>query len=258
VWNLLSNAVKFTPSEGRIEVRLRRANERVELSVSDTGVGMSSEFLPHAFDRFRQGDSTTTRAHGGLGLGLAIVQHLAELHGGTVRAESAGLSQGATFVVSLPIVDSVRAVQTVRLTRPDQAEGVPQRLDDVRVLIVDDDVDTRDVVGAILAGAGANVATAASASEARDAVQQWRPAVIVADIAMPAEDGYSLIRSLRTAGTTRGGVPAIALTALATPADAEAALAAGFQIHLAKPVDSDKLVQTIAVLANESDRARPR
>jgi signal transduction histidine kinase/CheY-like chemotaxis protein len=257
MWNLLSNAVKFTPAEGRIDVRLRRANGNVELSVSDTGVGMSAEFLPHAFDRFRQGDSTTTRAHGGLGLGLAIVRHLAELHGGAVRAESAGTSQGATFVVTLPIVDSVRAVQAVRLNRPHPADAAPERLDDVRVLIVDDDVDTRDVVGAILAGAGANVATAASASEARDAVQQWRPTVIVADIAMPAEDGYSLIRSLRTDGVTTFGGPAIALTALATPADADAALAAGFQIHLAKPVDGDKLVHTIAALANDRDPAGP-
>jgi signal transduction histidine kinase/ActR/RegA family two-component response regulator len=256
-WNLLSNAVKFTPPEGRIEVRLRRANENVELAVSDTGAGMSPEFLPRAFDRFRQGDSTITRAQGGLGLGLAIVQHLAELHGGTVSAESAGPGQGATFVVTLPIVDSVRAVQAMRLTRPERAEGTLQRLDDVRVLIVDDDVDTRDVVGAILAGAGANVATAASASEARDAVHQWRPTVIVADIAMPAEDGYSLIRSLRTGGAVYRGVPAIALTALATPADADAALAAGFQIHLTKPVDGRKLVHTIATLAIEGDRAEP-
>jgi hypothetical protein len=145
----------------------------------------------------------------------------------------------------------------MRLTRPERAEGTLQRLDDVRVLIVDDDVDTRDVVGAILAGAGANVATAASASEARDAVHQWRPTVIVADIAMPAEDGYSLIRSLRTGGAVYRGVPAIALTALATPADADAALAAGFQIHLTKPVDGRKLVHTIATLAIEGDRAEP-
>jgi signal transduction histidine kinase/ActR/RegA family two-component response regulator len=244
--NLVSNALKFTPEGGRVNVAVRRSGGDIELSVRDTGVGISAEFLPHVFDRFRQADGASTRTHGGLGLGLAIVKHLVEMHGGSVRAASAGPGQGSTFVVTLPAAEAeVAAVgDTLHV-----AGSMDRRLAHVNVLVVDDDGPTREVVSTILTSAGASVTTVGSAAEARDAMAKAQPAVVVADIAMPAEDGLALMRSLRQAGTTADDVPAIALTALTRSTDVDAALAAGFQAHLPKPVNVNQLVNTVAALA---------
>jgi signal transduction histidine kinase/CheY-like chemotaxis protein len=248
VGNLLSNAVKFTPEGGRVDVGVRRSQTGVELSVRDTGVGIPYDFLPYVFDRFRQGDSASTRTHGGLGLGLAIVKNLVEMHGGTVRAESAGHWRGARFVVSLPSLEAAES-ENPGVQHPVENEG--EFLADVHVLVVDDDERTREVVSAILTSVGANVTTAGSAAEARDVLAREQPAVVVADIAMPVEDGYSLMRSLRASGTAADKVPAIALTAFARAEDVDAAFAAGFQAHLAKPVDVDDLVDAVAVLTGK-------
>jgi len=240
-WNLLSNAVRFTPAAGHVEISLRQDGYEVEICVSDTGSGIAAEFLPHVFERFRQADSSTTRAHGGLGLGLAIVRDLVELHGGTVRAESAGAGKGATFIVRLPAI-------VARGSAPPPSNVSADRLAGARVLVVDDDEDTVDVLKTVLEAAGAEVVTTASAGEMRSAFEAAQPDLLIADIGMPEEDGYTLIASIREmeAGTSR--VPAIALTARTRPEDVEQALAAGFQMHLAKPVDSRQLVDSIASL----------
>jgi len=245
--NLLSNALKFTPEGGRIDVEVARAAASVELSVRDNGAGIAADFLPHVFDRFRQADSASTRVHGGLGLGLAIVKHLVEMHGGRVRAESDGPGRGATFVVTLPRIEASDASLSRGQAKANVADR--KRLAHVNVLVVDDDEATRHLVSAMLSAAGARVTMAASAEEARHAFDRARPAVVVADIAMPVEDGFSLVRSLRASGHTPDAVPAIALTALTRREDVAAALAAGFQAHLAKPVDVSELVETIATLA---------
>jgi CheY-like chemotaxis protein len=243
VSNLVTNAIKFTAAGGRVLVRLASADGQAELSVSDTGVGISPEFLPYVFDRFRQADSGPTRPHGGLGLGLAIVRHLVRLHGGTVQAMSGGPGKGATFIIELPLADASGAV--VRPPAPERPPR-PARLDGVTVLLVEDDDDTRSVVRAMLEEAGAAVATASSAEEGRRALLSMRPAVLVSDIAMPSEDGYVFLRSLRAADIT---VPAIALTAYARREDAAEAFAAGFQLHLPKPVNRIVLISAIASLA---------
>jgi CheY-like chemotaxis protein len=243
VWNLMSNAIKFTPEGGRVRVVLRKAGDAAEIVVSDTGVGIAPEFLPHVFERFRQGDSSTTRAHGGLGLGLAIVQDLVELHGGTVRAESLGEGMGATFIVRLPVTRGPRRI--VR-TAPAPMHGL--RLAGSRVLVVDDDADSRDVLKAVLESAGAEVVTTESAEETRRLFAHAHPNLLIADIGMPEEDGYSLIASIREMESGISHVPAIALTARTRPEDVEQALAAGYQLHLAKPVDSRQLVESIASL----------
>jgi signal transduction histidine kinase/ActR/RegA family two-component response regulator len=248
VGNLLSNAVKFTPEGGRVYVALEQHDDIVQLTVRDNGIGITADFLPHVFGRFRQASGATTREHGGLGLGLAIVKHLVEMHGGTVYADSAGPGQGAAFVVSLPKIGTGEAAITGM--RPFDGEQA-QRLADVNVLVVDDDAPTRDVVRAVLAAAGARVTTAASAAEARDVVTRVRPAIVVSDLAMPGEDGFALMKSLRENGTTAEQVPAIALSALARREDVDAAMAAGFQAHVAKPVDVGELVNTIAQLARK-------
>jgi signal transduction histidine kinase/ActR/RegA family two-component response regulator len=248
-WNLLSNAVKFTPEDGRIEVTVTERDGRAELVVRDSGIGIEPEFLPHVFDRFTQADTTTTRGFGGLGLGLAIVRRLVELHGGTVRVESPGHGRGATFTVSIPTAIDKTAVIARPASVASEREPVLDRLDQVRVLVVDDDDDTREIIGSLLAGAGAEVITARSAAEARDALTHIHPSVLVSDIAMPVEDGCSLMRSLRAAGQTPDELPAIALTAYARPEDVDDALGAGFQVHMAKPVDQEDLVHTIALLA---------
>jgi signal transduction histidine kinase len=243
IWNLLSNAVRFTPGGGRIEVIARRVQETVEIIVRDTGCGIGPEFLPLVFERFRQADSSTTRAHGGLGLGLAIVRDLVELHGGTVEAASEGENLGTTITVRLPA--AARADQSD--TSPiDVARG--SRLVGAQVLVVDDDPDARDVLRTILEDAGARVTTSGSASETRAILSDAHPDLLIADIGMPGEDGYSLIRSIRGLPTSRSQVPAIALTAHNRPEDIAHALASGFQMHLAKPVDSARLVASIADL----------
>jgi signal transduction histidine kinase len=243
VWNLLSNAVRFTPAGGRVEVTLTSQGDEIELCVSDSGCGIAREFLPHVFERFRQADSGTTRAHGGLGLGLAIVRDLVDLHGGSVRAESEGEGRGARFIVRLPATPG----PPTAVPRP-QPASLASRLAGARVLVVDDDADTRDVLRATLEGAGAEVTTTASAIETRHMFAYARPDLLIADIGMPDEDGYSLIASIREMETGTSHVPAIALTARTRPEDVEQALAAGFQMHLSKPIDSRRLVESIASL----------
>lgn len=255
VWNLLSNAVKFTPKDGRIQVRLERINSHVEIIVSDTGRGIDAEFLPHVFDRFRQSDGSMTRRHGGLGLGLAIVRQIVELHGGTVSAISDGENQGATFTVHLPFLP-IRREPTSEVPRvhPKAENGVlsdwSPELNDLRVLLVDDEADSRDLLSLLLNSCGAIVSTASSAAEALKIVESERFDVIVSDIGMPGEDGFSLIVKIRQMPDKLGGnVPAIALTAYARAEDRVKALRSGFQMHIAKPVEPDELLIAIANLA---------
>jgi PAS domain S-box-containing protein len=258
-WNLISNAIKFTPKGGRVLVRLERVESHVEVAVSDTGQGIAPEFLPHVFDRFRQADATTTRAFGGLGLGLAIVRQLVELHGGTVRVESAGEGLGSTFTVSLPLA-AVRGVA-------EDAEGVqppvvasaelvcPPQLGDLRVLIVDDEADTCEVLQAILEGCGARVTAVNSAASALEALTEEAFDVLISDIGMPEEDGYSLIAKVRALDRERGGrIPAAALTAYAGEEDRIRTLRSGFQIHVPKPVSPNELVAIVANLADRNEQ----
>jgi PAS domain S-box-containing protein len=245
--NLLANAIKFTPAGGRIDVALEREGEEARITVADTGAGIPAGFLPHIFERFRQADSTTTRAYGGLGLGLAIAQHLVERHGGRIAVESAGEGRGATFRVWLPLA----APEPSRSDAPDEVAGPAPatRLRGVRVLIADDDEDTRTYVRVVLEDEGASVLTAGSSGEALAALTGADVDVLVADIGMPGEDGYALIAGVRALKTTAGDVPAVALTAYAGGEDRRKALEAGFQRHLPKPVESDALVTTVAALA---------
>ncbi len=239
--NVVSNAVKFTPSGGRIDIAVAAAGDAAEVRIRDTGAGISEDFLPHIFERFEQADTSMTRTHGGLGLGLAIARHLVELHGGTIRAESAGAGRGAAFTISLP-----RRIERRAVVRATETRSVPPLLGGTRVLVVDDDRDTRDVVRMILEEAGAEVMTTDSAAETRACLLRTQPDVLIADIGMPKEDGYSLLRSVRTlaAGDVRD-VPAIALTAHARPEDVEEALASGFQMHVAKPVSASRLLSAV-------------
>ncbi len=253
VWNLLMNAVKFTPRGGNVRLHLRAANSHVEIVVTDTGQGIAPDMLPHVFERFRQADSSTTRKHGGLGLGLALVKHLVELHGGTVQAQSAGQDQGATFIVTLPCTapDSSITLRPPPFT-DSSSEGGIVRLDGVRVLVVDDDKDAVKLSEAILARAGAEVRTCLRAEEALDALKQWQPDVLVSDIEMPGEDGYSLIRKVRALAADEGGdTPAVALTAYGRMQDRHRAIAAGYDMHVPKPVDPGELT---AIIAGISDR----
>jgi signal transduction histidine kinase/CheY-like chemotaxis protein len=246
VWNLAWNAVKFTPASGRVRVQLTRASHEAILSVSDTGVGISSEFLPHVFEWFRQGDAKT-QSQSGLGLGLGIVRHLVQLHGGSVYAESAGEGRGATFIVRLPIFEpsTVHAPKHEPEGEPRHA-AVGQRLEDIRILVVEDDDDTREFLRSMLENAGAVVEGVPDAARARREVFADPPDVLISDIRMPEENGYALMQSLRAAGID---TPAIALTAYARREDAAEAKAAGFQIHLPKPVDPSRLIDTVARLA---------
>ncbi len=257
VWNLLSNAVKFTSKEGIVTLQLERINSRVQIRVSDTGGGIAPEFLPHVFERFRQADSSTTRSHGGLGLGLAIVRHLVELHGGTVSAESPGIGQGATFIVNLPM----KAV-AVDVKKPEQLLPVNEDCEDpnnlptlkgLRVLVVDDEPDARQLITTVLEQYGAQVMAVASAFEALLAVPQFHPDILVSDIGMPQEDGYALIRKLRTLSQEQGGrIPAVALTAYARAEDRTQALLAGFQLHVPKPVNPTELAAVVANLTGRT------
>jgi signal transduction histidine kinase/ActR/RegA family two-component response regulator len=257
VWNLLMNAVKFTPREGRVQVHLLRVNSHVEIVVSDTGQGIAADVLPFIFDRFRQGDSSTTRAHSGLGLGLALVRHLVELHGGTVVAESAGEGKGATFIVKLPLsIAQIPAAPEARAHPTTVSLPLPanaSRLDGLSVLVVDDDQDALDLASAILSTAGAVVKTCASARVALDILSLWRPDVLVSDIEMPEEDGYSLIRKVRALEPDRGGkTPAVALTAYGRIHDRMLSLSAGYNMHVPKPVDPGELTTIIASLAGRT------
>jgi CheY-like chemotaxis protein len=263
MWNLLSNAVKFTPSGGRIEVRLGGDDAHVEIEVSDTGAGIKPDFLPFVFDRFRQADSSSTRAYGGLGIGLSIVRQLVELHGGTVRAESQGEGRGSTFAVRLPRA-ALRAgpLGTSRMPPPEQFSVTPGgalSLDGLRVFIIDDEADTLEILTAILGRSGAEVRAATSAEEALGALTDWRPDVLVSDIGMPGEDGYEMIRKVRALPEERGGqVPAVALTAYAGAEDQTRAFSSGYQIHLPKPVEPSELIAVVARLAGRMDRSVDR
>jgi signal transduction histidine kinase/CheY-like chemotaxis protein len=259
VWNLLSNAIKFTPSGGRVRVQLERAgNTDVQLKVSDTGQGIRPEFLPFVFDRFRQADATSTRRHGGLGLGLAIVRHLVELHGGTVQAESPGEGRGATFTITLPLAPSRerakghrRSAAVLEYKEDTSAHLKPlPTLDGVQVLLVDDDPDTLQVLTTMLTEYRASVQTAASAAEALEVLQWYKPDILVSDLAMPDEDGYSLISKVRELGAEGGRqIPSVALTAYVRIEDRARALSAGFNMFVAKPVVPDELITAIANLA---------
>ena len=262
VWNLLTNAVKFTPEGGSIDVLYERVDTTVRIVVSDTGAGISPDFLPLVFDRFRQADSSSTRKHHGLGLGLAIVRHLTELHGGRASVSSEGLGKGATFSITLPITrgatsSEVKAVSRLRPAIARAANGA-RKLDGLRVSIVDDDQDARTLLRFSLEMSGAEVMTSASVSEAMPVIREWKPDVLLTDINMPGEDGYSLIQRLRALPPEEGSeIPAIALTAMARPEDSETALAAGFQLHLPKPVDIDELTQSISDLASRNSGLSP-
>jgi CheY-like chemotaxis protein len=254
VWNLLSNAIKFTPDGGRIELRAGKADDaHVEILVSDTGTGIAPDFLPYVFDRFRQAEAGTRRRYGGLGLGLAIVRHLVELHGGTVGVHSAGEGRGATFRVVLPAREA-RPGETPASRPIARLRSAPaDRLDGVRVLIVDDEADSRDLFAQILESAGAHVRTAPSAGEALTHLIETGADVLLSDIEMPQMDGYELLRLvLADSRIQRKGLVAIALTAYARAADRRRALEAGFDEHLAKPVDPETLVATIAALRRRS------
>ena len=257
VWNLLTNAVKFTPENGRIDVTYESMENNVRIIVSDTGHGISPEFLPLVFDRFRQADSSSTRTHHGLGLGLAIVRHLAELHGGRVSVESDGLGKGSTFSITLPITLAVvsegKAPQkSVNGHRP--PKPVNHQLNGLRISIVDDDNDACNLLRFSLEMSGAEVRTSSSVADALQSLREWRPDLLLTDINMPGEDGYSLIKKLRAMKPEQGAdIPAIALTAMARTEDSEQAISAGFQMHIPKPVDIEELAEAIVGLAKKSE-----
>jgi signal transduction histidine kinase/ActR/RegA family two-component response regulator len=250
VWNLLSNAVKFTAKGGQVQIQLRAIDARVEIIVSDTGQGISNEFLPYVFDQFRQADSATTRRFGGLGLGLAIVRHLVELHGGTIHAESAGIGQGATFTVRLPVMIGTEPTnEPGEYATAGQSADARLSLRGLRVLAVDDEADARELLAAMLSKCDVQVKVTASASEALEVLADWQPDVLISDIEMPDIDGYSLIRRVRELEAHRGGqIPAVALTAHARVEDRLRALRAGFQIHVSKPVEPTELAIVLATL----------
>ncbi|MEH2108741.1 hybrid sensor histidine kinase/response regulator [Nostoc sp.] len=252
VWNLFSNAVKFTPTGGRVGIRLMEADNQVQIQVSDTGKGISPDFLPYVFDYFRQSDGTTTRTFGGLGLGLAIVRKVVEMHGGKVQAESPGEEAGATFTVELPLL--VRSEQVCGEENQSSPYALESSLlSDTQILVVDDEPDIRDLVTFILQDYGMQVTAVASAQEALQALSESIPDVLISDIGMPKTDGYMLMREVRSRSPQQGGhVPAIALTAYAGEMNQQQALAAGFQMHISKPVDPDALVKAIADLIKPS------
>lgn len=256
-WNLLTNAIKFTPRHGRVQVFLERADSHIEVSVRDTGQGIKPEFLPHLFERFRQADASTTRKQSGLGLGLALVKSLTEMHGGSVHVKSRGEGQGSTFTVRLPLA----AIHSDEGESPDGQSAAPAGTDELfahpatlkktRILVIDDEPDARTVLKRMLEECEATVSTAASAAEGLKLVRQVHPDVLVCDIGLPGEDGYQLIRNVRRLGLEAGGdVPAIALTALARSEDRQRAIVAGFDMHVAKPVEAGELIAVVARLAH--------
>jgi signal transduction histidine kinase/ActR/RegA family two-component response regulator len=261
VWNLVSNAIKFTPKGGTVTIRLAQMDAQLDLSVSDTGKGIPSEFLPFVFDRFRQADSTSTRQHGGLGLGLAIVRHLVEMHGGTVAALSPGEGQGATFQIKLPTAASTQTAPALLSPAPApmNAEAMPPKaipsrlmednlpsLKGLRVLVVDDDADARDMLQILLTQFGAETRVSHSARTALQTLTQWQPDVLISDIGMPNEDGIFLIQQIKALHPEQGGsIPAIALTGFARQEDLDRVLSAGYQASLSKPVEVVKLIHTI-------------
>ncbi len=259
IWNLLSNAIKFTPRSGRVAVRVERVDSYAQIQVTDSGRGIDPAFLPHIFERFRQADASTTRSEGGLGLGLAIVRHLVELHGGTVQAESGGLGQGSTFTVRLP-VRAVRAPVAMAISarvarQPLPAVTLPD-LNGLRVLVLDDELDAREAIAAVLEGCKAQVTAVATVQQALAALERGAAQVVVSDIAMPSEDGYGFIQDLRRLPADRGGkLPVIALTAHAGLQERQRILAAGFDAFLAKPIEPHELVAAVARIAPGSSSA---
>jgi CheY-like chemotaxis protein len=257
MWNLLSNAIKFTPKGGTVQVQLERVNSHIEISVSDTGSGIDEGFLPHVFERFRQADSTSTRIHGGLGLGLAIVRHLVELHGGTVEASNRTDRQGALFTIKLPLMivrkpTGPLGVATERI-HPTASGNLPfdspPALGGLKVLAVDDEADARQLLASVLGMCGAEVKTCASVAEALEALGEYRPDILVSDIGLPGEDGYALIEKIRTSeGESGERIPAVALTAYARVEDRLRALSAGYNMHVPKPVEPAELAMVIASL----------
>jgi CheY-like chemotaxis protein len=257
VWNLVSNAVKFVPREGTVDVGLRRVNSHTEISVSDNGPGIEKDFLPYVFDRFRQGDSATNKKYSGLGLGLSIVRHLVELHGGTVEASNSQNGGGAKFIVRLPVLAVNRSMaqlmeRTSESTTSTEAHlsfDSPPDLSGLKVLAVDDEQDARLLLEAVFKQCGADVETCGSVTEALRMIEEYKPDVLVSDIGMPGEDGYSLIRKVREAEGKHGKhLPAVALTAFARTEDRFQALAAGFNMHVPKPVEPAELALVISRL----------
>jgi len=261
LWNLLSNAVKFTPPDGHVRVRARRDDDAVELVVTDTGEGIDPDFLPYVFDRFRQFDGSTTRRHGGLGLGLAIVRHLAELHGGTVRAESRGRGHGAEFTVRLPVAAAERAEEARRLTPPPPLRTKLERrklLSGRDVLVLDDDGDMRDLIRMILEDAGARVRVYGCVHDALEALEASPPDVAVSDLAMPGEDGYTFAARVRSSTVDAArDIPLVAMTAYARAEDRRRVLAVGFDRHVAKPIEPEELVEALAAVIEHGRRSAP-
>ena len=261
VGHLLNNALKFTPADGQIHVTVSQTTAAVQLKVTDDGQGMAADFLPHLFDRFRQQDAGTTRRHGGLGIGLALVRHVVHLHGGSVHAESAGPGLGSTFAVRLPPMVTDGSVSTSFMSHvPDEEAseqaGLPERLDGVKVLVVDDDDDARDITARVLRGAGAEVVTACNVERGLALLHSERPAVLLSDIAMPVADGFDLMRQVRALPAAEGGrVPAAAVTAFTGPEDRARTWAAGFQMHLTKPLSPTVLLGAVKQLARHPMRA---
>ena len=249
-WNLLSNSIKFTPKGGKVDVIVEKRASFLEIRVDDSGVGISPEFMPFVFDRFRQGDASLTRQYGGLGLGLAIVRQLVELHGGTVRAESAGVGKGSSFIITLPLVTAERGLKNSSHELEGHSfRGRAPSLVDLKILVIDDELDARELIKRILARCSAEVTTAVSATEGLEILKLERPDIIISDIGMPGKNGYQFILEVRNLSVEDGGgTPAIALTAFARHDDAARALDAGYQKHLSKPVDAFELINVIADL----------
>jgi CheY-like chemotaxis protein len=263
IWNLLANAIKFTPRSGRVQVQLERINSHIEITVSDTGPGIDEAFLPHVFERFRQADSTSTRVHGGLGLGLAIVRHLVELHGGTVEAGNRTDRRGAVFSVRLPLMVVRKQAGTLGIdaerVHPSASGNLPfdspPALDGLRVLAVDDEADGRQLLSAVLESCGAEVKACASTGEALEALERYKPDILVSDIGMPGEDGYVFIEKVRASEGRRGDrIPAVALTAYARVEDRLRALSAGYDMHVPKPVEPVELAMVIASLTRRAKK----
>jgi signal transduction histidine kinase len=250
-WNLFSNAVKFTPEQGKVCVEAIRTPTGVRISVTDSGVGITPEFLPYIFDRFRQADGSTTRVHGGLGLGLSIVKHLVNLHQGNIEVQSGGKNKGACFTITLPLASTDSAAPENSAKTEPESNGLPasysKALTGLRILVVDDEVDSRDLVSAILTRCGSVVNCCESTVEALKVIRDWKPDLLVSDIGMPNDDGYALIERVRNMKSKRARqTPAVALTAYVTNEDRERALAAGFQLHVSKPIEPANLVMLIA------------
>jgi signal transduction histidine kinase/ActR/RegA family two-component response regulator len=258
MWNLLSNAIKFTPKDGKVQVVLSRVNSHIEITVADTGIGIRPEFLPLVFDRFRQADASTTRTQSGLGLGLSIVKHLVELHGGSVSVSSPGEGRGTTLTLQFPLPVVRRDTGRVERIHPSAAQALDADfrvadLSGIKVLVVDDQGDARDLMRRVLEDCGAKVLTAAAAADALVLIEKERPDLLISDIGMPEVDGFEFLRQVRSLGEERGGkTPAIALTAFARSEDRTRALRAGFAMHLSKPVEPSELVATAASVAARS------